>query len=30
MVMTWVIDNDNMKPIAGEVKEKLQKVLEAV
>jgi uncharacterized protein (DUF302 family) len=30
MVMTWVIDNDNMKPIAGEVKEKLQKVLESV
>ena len=30
MVMTWVIDNDNMKPIAGQVKEKLQKVLEAV
>lgn len=30
MVMTWVIDNDNMKPIASEVKEKLQKVLEAV
>jgi uncharacterized protein (DUF302 family) len=30
MVMTWVIDNDNMKPIAGEVKEKLQKVFEAV
>ena len=30
MVMTWVIDNDNMKSIAGEVKEKLQKVLEAV
>ena len=26
MVMTWVIDNDNMKPIASEVKEKLQKV----
>jgi uncharacterized protein (DUF302 family) len=30
MVMTWVIDNDNMKPIASEVKEKLQRVLEAV
>lgn len=30
MVMTRVIDNDNMKPIASEVKEKLQKVLEAV
>jgi len=30
MVMTWVIDNDNMKPIASEVKEKLQKVLEAL
>jgi uncharacterized protein (DUF302 family) len=30
MVMTWVIDNDNMKPIASEVKEKLQKVLEAI
>jgi uncharacterized protein (DUF302 family) len=30
MVMTWVIDNENMKPIASEVKEKLQRVLEAV
>jgi uncharacterized protein (DUF302 family) len=30
MVMTWVIDNDNMQPIATEVKEKLQRVLEAV
>ena len=30
MVMTWVIDNDNMKPIATEVKAKLQKVLEAI
>lgn len=30
MVMTWVIDNDNMKPIASEVKEKLQRVLEAL
>jgi uncharacterized protein (DUF302 family) len=30
MVMTWVIDNDNMKPIATEVKEKLQKVLKAI
>ncbi len=30
MVMTWVIDNDNMKPIATEVKEKLQRVFDAV
>ena len=30
MVMTWVIDNDNMKPIASEVKEKLHRVFEAV
>ena len=30
MVMTWVIDNDNMKPIASEVKERLHRVFEAV
>lgn len=30
MVMTWIVDNDNMKPIASEVKEKLQRVLEAI
>ena len=30
MVMTWVIDNDSMKPIASEVKEKLQRVLKAI
>jgi hypothetical protein len=30
MVMTMVIDNPNMKPVAEEVKNKLQRVLEAV
>jgi uncharacterized protein (DUF302 family) len=30
MVMTAVIDNPNMKPVAEEVKNKLQRVLEAV
>ena len=30
MVMTWIMDNDNMKPIATEVQEKLQRVLKAI
>jgi len=30
MVMTWIIDNDNMKPIASEVQERLQRVLKAI
>jgi len=30
MVMTWIIENDNMKPIASEVQEKLQRVLKAI
>lgn len=30
MIMTKVIDNENMMPIATEVKERLQRVLEAV
>lgn len=30
MVMTWILENDQMKPIATEVQEKLQRVLEAV
>ena len=30
MVMTWIMENDNMKPIATEVQEKLQRVLKAV
>lgn len=30
MVMTWIIQNDQIKPIATEVREKLQKVLAAV
>jgi uncharacterized protein (DUF302 family) len=30
MVMTWIMENDNMKPIATEVQEKLQRVLAAV
>jgi uncharacterized protein (DUF302 family) len=30
MVMTWIIENDHMKPIATEVQEKLQRVLAAV
>ena len=30
MVMTWIIENDRMKPIATEVQEKLQRVLAAV
>ncbi len=30
MVMTWILENDQMKPIATEVQEKLQRVLAAV
>ena len=30
MVMTWIIENDNMKPIASEVLERLQRVLKAI
>jgi uncharacterized protein (DUF302 family) len=30
MVMTWIIENDNMKPIASEVQERLQRVLQAI
>jgi uncharacterized protein (DUF302 family) len=30
MVMTWIMENDNMKPIATEVQEKLQRVLAAI
>jgi uncharacterized protein (DUF302 family) len=30
MVMTWILENDMMKPIATEVQEKLQRVLAAV
>jgi uncharacterized protein (DUF302 family) len=30
MVMTWIMENDNIKPIATEVQEKLQRVLAAV
>jgi uncharacterized protein (DUF302 family) len=30
MVMTWIIENDQMKPLATEVQEKLQRVLAAV
>ena len=30
MVMTWIIENDNMKPIATEVQERLQRVLNAI
>ena len=30
MVMTWIMENDQMKPIATEVQEKLQRVLTAV
>jgi uncharacterized protein (DUF302 family) len=30
MVMTWIIENDHMKPIATEVQEKLQRVLNAI
>lgn len=30
MVMTWILENDNMKPIASEVQERLQRVLKAI
>ena len=30
MVMTWIMENDQMKPIATEVQEKLQRVLAAI
>lgn len=30
MVMTWIIENDNMKPIASEVQERLQRVLNSI
>jgi uncharacterized protein (DUF302 family) len=30
MVMTWIIENDNMKQIASEVQERLQRVLKAI
>jgi uncharacterized protein (DUF302 family) len=30
MVMTWIIENDLMKPIATEVQERLQRVLNAI
>ena len=30
MVMTWILENDNMKPIASEVQERLQRVLKAL
>jgi uncharacterized protein (DUF302 family) len=30
MVMTWIIENDNMKPIALEVQERLQRILKAI
>ena len=30
MVMTWIIENDHMKPIAAEVQERLQRVLKAI
>lgn len=30
MVMTWILENDQMKPIATEVQEKLQRVLAAI
>ena len=30
MVMTWIIENDHMKPIATEVQERLQRVLKAI
>jgi uncharacterized protein (DUF302 family) len=30
MVMTWIMENDQMKPIAAEVQERLQRVLEAI
>ena len=30
IVMTWIMENDNMKPIATEVQERLQRVLKAI
>ena len=30
MVMTWILENDLMKPIATEVQERLQRVLKAI
>lgn len=30
MVIAWIMENDNMKPIATEVQEKLQRVLKAI
>lgn len=30
MVMTWIMENDKMKPIATEVQERLQRVLQAI
>jgi len=30
MVMTWIMENDNIKPIAAEVQERLQRVLKAI
>ena len=30
MVMVWIMENDQMKPIASEVQEKLQRVLKAI
>jgi uncharacterized protein (DUF302 family) len=30
MVMTWIMENDQMKPIASEVQERLQRVLKAI
>jgi uncharacterized protein (DUF302 family) len=30
MVMTWIMGNDNIKPIATEVQERLQRVLKAI
>ncbi|HEY6437232.1 MAG TPA: DUF302 domain-containing protein [Ignavibacteriaceae bacterium] len=30
MVITWIMENDNMKPIASEVQERLQRVLKAI
>ena len=30
MVMIWIMENDNIKPIAAEVQERLQRVLKAI
>jgi uncharacterized protein (DUF302 family) len=30
MVMTWIMENDDIKPIASEVQERLQRVLKAI